>query len=76
MSLNFPFTDFFSDVFEFTRDDVDYTIYVIEGQYDNFPWGVTVYPGNTYEVDVFYGSGSLPDGAVQFPAFDYYNPES
>jgi hypothetical protein len=74
-SLNFPFGEQV-DTFEFDRDDVTYIIYVIEGQYSQFPGSVLVFPGDTHQVDAFYGSGSLTDGKIQFPAFDFYNPES
>jgi hypothetical protein len=70
MSLNFPFTD--SPDYSFTRDDVNYTIYGIYGQFSDLPDPydcITVFPGNTYQVDGFYGSGSLTPGKEQFPGF-------
>jgi hypothetical protein len=81
-SLNFPFETFLDGLgnilHEVTRDDVADPLWLMAGRDSNLPGGssncVTVYPGDTYEVDAYYGSGALgagkDEGVSIYPGFD------
>jgi hypothetical protein len=71
--LNFPFTTSYDYTETLIRDDKDYEIYVNYGSPPELPpsnGSIVIYPGSTYEVNGFYGTGAVPQGFTQFPGFE------
>lgn len=72
-SLNFPLGPYIDALFsgqltELTRSDVEYSIFVMDGREANLPTDITVFPGDTYEVNGYYGSGYLGQGKTFDPS--------
>jgi hypothetical protein len=61
--LNYPFTA----NYDYSLNVNGYPVNLINGKSGNFPSSVTVFPGNTYEMDVFYGTGAVPDAGHLYP---------
>jgi hypothetical protein len=84
-SLNFPFETFLDGLgsgllHQVTRDDMEDPLWLMPGRsstlpaMDNYGCSITVYPGDVYEVDGYYGSGALGAGKEQgvsiYPGFN------
>ncbi len=80
-SLNFPHESYLDGYLfggglnQYTRSDQTYSIFLMSGEDYTLPYQyneascITVYPGDTYEVDANYGSGAEGKGTVLYPGW-------